>query len=80
MRSGRHQERLEKYYKVVHDTILKYQVSWVMLGPRAPSVVILVLAFLTLITCARKLDNTTGVRSGLQSCGMAICILQLNES
>ena len=27
MRSRRHQERLEKYYKVVNDTILKHQVS-----------------------------------------------------
>ena len=27
MRSRRHQERLEKYYKVVNDTILKHQVG-----------------------------------------------------
>ena len=32
MRSRRHQERLEKYYKVVNDTILKHQVGKPLFG------------------------------------------------
>ena len=62
MRSRRHQERLEKYYKVVHDTILKYQVSWVIRVPKLPQY--LVLAFLTLITleyCCYLQDLHTGL-------------------